>query len=155
VCNFEHFVFQIIIYFYVQWARSLNTSCQGHSSPRRLRQYTSLKRRSTSTRLYGAMFQKVLMFILILSSHLHLGLPSFLFASGFKLKFCIHFSSHLHLIGVLTTPASYSGGLGIKFRPRFWLLLLRSFVYFLSASRQIPKQCLKLNHNLFLPHLFN
>jgi hypothetical protein len=97
-------------------------------------------------------------------SHLHFNfiLPS----TPRSFKFSLHFIFQVTILytflislafhsWVVNTPASYSGGLRIKSRPGFWLFLLRFFVYFLGASRQIPKQCLKLDHNRFLPHLFN
>jgi hypothetical protein len=55
---------------------------------------------------------------------------------------------------VINTPASYSGGPRFKCRPGNRLSWLRVLVVFLSLSRQIPGQYLKLGQDRFLPHHF-
>jgi hypothetical protein len=55
---------------------------------------------------------------------------------------------------VINTPASYSGGPRFKCRPGDRLSWLRVLVLFLSLSRQIPGQYLKLGQDRFLPHHF-
>jgi hypothetical protein len=55
---------------------------------------------------------------------------------------------------IISTPAAYSGGPRFKSRPGNRLSWLRFFVVFLSPSRQMPGQYLKLGHDLSLPHPF-
>jgi hypothetical protein len=51
-----------------------------------------------------------------------------------------------------STPSSYSSGLRFKSQTGYRLLWLRILVDFLSVSRKMPGQCLKLSYDRFLPH---
>jgi hypothetical protein len=50
---------------------------------------------------------------------------------------------------VVNTPASYSGGPGLKYRPRRLAIMTDVFVIFLSPSNRCLDSTLKLGHYRF------
>jgi hypothetical protein len=90
------------------------------------------------------------------SLHPDIRCPQFVFVSAIKkVMFNLWSWNFIARRGrVVSSLASYSGGPGFKSRPGGRLPWLRVFMVFLSPSRQMLGQYLKLGHDRFLPHPF-